>query len=84
MTKRIGIAAALALLAFGGLATNANARWFGDGRWHEDDRFHGRQQYYGDHYRPPPVVYGAPYNYGYRPPPVVYGAEPGINIHIGG
>jgi len=86
MTKRIGLAAALALLAFAGVVAPASARWYGDGRWHEDQRWQGqgRERYYGYHYRAPPVVYGSPYNYGYQAPPVFYGAEPGLNIHLGG
>lgn len=80
--NRMILAAALALAAFGGLATPASARWWGDGRWHEDERWNRGEHYYGYNYRPPPVVYGTPYNYGYAPPPVVYGAEPGVNLNV--
>ncbi|HEY2873333.1 MAG TPA: hypothetical protein VGJ56_15525 [Reyranella sp.] len=84
MTKRILFAAALAALAVTGMANSASARWWGDGRWHEDDRWHQgpHPSYYGNHYRPPPVVYSTPYNYGYTPPPVVYGGEPGLNFNV--
>jgi hypothetical protein len=83
MKKHITMAI-LAVVAVGGLAGSASARWYGDGRWHDDDRWHAHEQYYGYHYRAPPVVYGTPYNYGYYAPPVIYGAEPGVslNVHI--
>jgi hypothetical protein len=81
MTKRIGLAIAMAVVAATSIAAPASARWYGDGRWHEDDR-RWDNRYYGYHYQAPPVIYGTPYNYGYVAPPVVYGAEPGINFNI--
>ena len=70
MTKRITLAAVLALAAFAGLAAPASARWYGDGRWHEDNRWNNNHnnRWNGYTYRPPPVVYGTPYNYGYYAP----------------
>ena len=83
MTSRITLAVALAIAAFGALATPASARWEGDGRWREDNRWHGNNnRYYGYEYRAPPVVYGTPYNYGYYSPPVVYNNTPGFTIQI--
>ncbi len=85
-TKRIATAVALAVVASAALAAPARARWWGDGRWHDDDRGeHHHGDYDGYHYRPPPVVYGTPYNYGDYPPPVVYDNAPGVgfNVHIG-
>ena len=82
MTNRITLAIALAVAAFGALATPASARWDGDGRWHDDERWHNNNRYYGYEYRAPPVVYGTPYNYGYYSPPVVYDASPGITFNV--
>jgi hypothetical protein len=82
MTKRIGLVAAMTLLAFAGIVGPASARWNGDGNWHNDARWHGNERWHGNYYRPPPVVYGTPYNYGYRAPPVIYGGEPGINLNL--
>jgi len=84
MTNRITLAIALAVAAFGALATPASARWEGDGRWHDDERWHNNNnnRYYGYEYRAPPVVYGTPYNYGYYAPPVIYNNTPGFTIQI--
>ena len=57
MTKRITLAAVLALAAFAGLAGSASARWYGDGRWHEDNRWNNNARWNGYTYRAPPVVY---------------------------
>ena len=85
----------LGTLAVSAFAGSASARWDHNGRWHDDNGWHhgqARQQaredrdrnyyYNGYQYRPPPVVYGTPYNYGYQPPPVVYGNSPGFTIRI--
>ncbi|MSP77171.1 MAG: hypothetical protein EXR12_13665 [Rhodospirillaceae bacterium] len=90
--KRIAtIAASLVLgtLTLAAMAGPASARWWGDGRWHDDNRWDGprdnnQDRYYnGYYYRPPPVVYGTPYNYGYAPPPVYYdNTLPGFTIRI--
>jgi len=82
MTNRITLAIALAVAAFGALATPASARWEGDGRWHEDTRWQDNSRHYGYEYRAPPVVYGTPYNYGYYAPPIVYDTAPGINFNV--
>ena len=82
MTKRMILAAALAVSALGALAAPASARWWGDGRWHYDNRWNSSDRYYGYYYRAPPVVYGTPYNYGYYSPPVVYDSTPGFSITI--
>ena len=34
MTKRIGLAIAMAVVAATAIAAPASARWYGDGRWH--------------------------------------------------
>jgi len=84
MTKRITLAAVLALAAFAGLAAPASARWYGDGRWHEDNRWNNNHNSRWNGYtsRPPPVVYGTPYNYGYYAPPVIYDNAPGFSLTI--
>jgi len=84
MTKRITLAAVLAVAAFAGLAVPASARWYGNnnGQWHQDNQWHGNAHWNGYAYRPPPVVYSAPSNYGYYAPPVVYGGAPGFSISI--
>ena len=56
MTKRIGLAIAMAIVAATSIAAPASARWYGDGRWHEDNR-RWDHRYYGYHYQAPPVVY---------------------------
>jgi hypothetical protein len=90
MKARIITAAALALVAFAGIAP-AEARWDGDGRWHEDRRWdsgnrwdngNNYNRYNGNYYRPPPTTYTTPYNYGYVPPPVYYDTTPGFTIRI--
>jgi hypothetical protein len=83
MTSRITLAVALAIAAFGALATPASARWEGDGHWQQDNRWHdNNNRNYGYQYRAPPVVYATPYNYGYRAPPVIYNNTPGLTIQI--
>jgi hypothetical protein len=83
---------ALTVSAFAG---SASARWDRNGNWHDDNRWEreqareqaredrDRDRYYnGYQYRPPPVVYGTPYNHGYYPPPVIYDNSPGFTIRI--
>lgn len=81
----------LGTLAVSAFAGSASARWDHKGRWHDDNGWHREQArehrdhnhyYNGYQYRPPPVVYGTPYNYGYQPPPVIYDNSPGFTIRI--
>jgi hypothetical protein len=87
MTKRLTLASVLALAAFAGLVAPASARWYGDGRWHEDNRWNNNRhnhnpRWNGYIYRPPPVVYGTPYNCGYYAPPLIYDNTPSFSITI--
>lgn len=95
MTNAKRIAAVSASLVLGALtlaamASPASARWDGDGRWHNDNRWEERREqnsdryYDGYYYRPPPVIYSTPYNYGYYPPPVYYDNTPGFTFRFGG
>ncbi len=87
-TLAVGIA--LGAVALSTVAAPASAGWWGkDGRWHEDARWNNQRnqgnyynRYNGYYYRPPPVIYGTPYNYGYYPPPVIYNNQPGFSIRI--
>ena len=83
MTKRIALAACLALSVLA-TAAPASAAWWGNGRWQPDPRwsYWNDRYYYGYHYRAPPVVYSTPYNYGYYAPPVVYDRTPGFTFTI--
>jgi hypothetical protein len=93
--KRIvTVAASLVLgtLAVSAFAGSASARWDSEGRWRDDNRWEERQdrarerdydRYHNGYYRrPPPVIYGSPYNYGYNPPPVIYDNTPTFTIRI--
>ena len=83
MTKRHHPCRRPSARRFAGLAAPASARWYGDGRWHEDNRWNNNNnRWNGYTYRPPPVVYGTPYNYGYYAPPVIYDSAPGFSITI--